>query len=185
MPVTATGEVEAAHDGVVALIGVLPDAALDWQPGSDEWSPKQVIGHLAHANDFYVTILEEARAAHFSTVRLHRDSAGWRRMLATDAAVAQCTTGSAALDHFERVYQQTLVALENILPEELDQPFVFYTWHPDAQPVNTTLRQRVIHQMADHLREHQSQLVDLLACWQRRGTQDLAETPHPSEWSEQ
>ncbi len=35
-------------------------------------------------------------------------------------------------------------------------PFVFYTWYPDAEPVNTTLHQRVIHHMADHLREHQS-----------------------------
>jgi uncharacterized damage-inducible protein DinB len=180
MPLTATGEVEAAHAGVVALIGAIPDAALDWQPGRDEWSPKQVIGHLAHANDFYVTILEEARAADFGAVRLHRDSTGWRRMLAIDAAVAQCTTGSAALDYFERVYQQALVALQNTSPEELDHPFVFYTWHPGAQPVNTTLRQRVIHQMADHLREHQAQLADLLARWQRGGKQDPAEAPHPT-----
>lgn len=167
MPLTVTVEVEAAHARVVALIGAMPDAALNWQPGGDEWSPRQVIGHLAHANDFYVIILEQARAARFGTVRLHRDSAGWRRMLATDAAVAQCTTSSAVLDHFERGYQKALVHLKNISTEELDRPFAFYTWHPDAQLVNTTLRQRVIHEMANHLKEHQAQLADLLARWQR------------------
>ncbi len=95
-------------------------------------TPRDAVGDGGDTNDFYVTILEEARAAHFGTVRLRRDSAGWRRMLATDAAVAQCTTGPSAPDPLERVSHQTLAPLENILPEEIDQPFVFYTWHPDA-----------------------------------------------------
>src|ERR671926_155694 len=82
-----TAAIVDAHDAVVPLIRTIPDAALDWQPSSDVWSLKQIISHLAHANDFYVMIVNEVRTTRFGTVQLHRDLAGWQQMLATDAAV--------------------------------------------------------------------------------------------------
>ena len=160
---SATGEIEAAHAELAVTIAAIPDVALDWQPGGDEWSLKQVIGHLAHANAFYITIVEQARAAGFGTVRLRRGSAGWRRMLATDSAVAACTTTAGALDCFEQAYQQALALLRTLSPDELDRSFVFRSWQPGAEPVTTTLRQRVIQAMADHLREHQAQLAAVSA----------------------
>ena len=78
----------AAHDEIVATIRTIPDAALDWQPASEDWTLKYVIGHLAHANDFYVMIVDEARAMSFGNVRLHPELEGFRRMMATAAAVA-------------------------------------------------------------------------------------------------
>ena len=39
-------------------------------------------------------------------------------------------------------------------------------WQPDAEPVTTTLRDRVIQMAASHLREHQTQMLETLARWQ-------------------
>ena len=153
-----------AHDSVVPLISTIPDAALGWQPSSDSWSLKQIISHLAHANDFYVMIVDEARATRFGTLQLHPNLVGWQQMLATDAAVAACTTTVAVLDCFERTYQGMLDVLADIQPQELDQPFIF--WQPDNQPYTTTLRQRVIQMAAEHMREHQVHLSDTLTLWQ-------------------
>ena len=53
---TVTADLEAAHDAVVADIAALPDAALDWRPGGEEWPVRRIVGHLAHANDFYYRV---------------------------------------------------------------------------------------------------------------------------------
>src|SRR5262249_35102505 len=139
-----TVELTAAHQGVVAVVESIQDAALDWCPEEEEWSLKQTIGHIAHAYDFFVMIVEEARAQDFGSVRLYQELAGWQRMLNTDGAVAACSTVSAALARLEQAYKQALPVLQGITPEELDHPFVLYSWRPDAAPVGTTLRQRVL-----------------------------------------
>src|SRR5215470_17424690 len=94
-------DLAAAHDETVGVIRAIPDAALDWPPGGAEWPLKRIIGHLAHANDFYMMILDEVFAANFGHVRLHDGLPGFQRMAATDAAVAGCSSTTAALDCFE------------------------------------------------------------------------------------
>ncbi len=159
---SATTDLEAAHDAVVADIAAIPDAALDWRPGGEEWSLRQIVGHLAHANDFYVMIVEEARAQGFGEVTLHPGLPGWRRMQDTDAAVAACADVPAVLDCFERTYGRLLALLRGLTPEELDRPFVLRSPQPT---VTTTLRERVVRTAAEHLREHQSHLAETLARW--------------------
>jgi DinB superfamily len=166
MTTSVTAEIEAAHDAVVATISRLPNVALDWSPAADEWSIRQIIAHLAHSNDYYITIVEETRAAGFGTVQLRPDSSGWQRMLATDALVLGAASVSEALAHFEHAYEHALAVIAGCTAEELDHPFVFRSWQADADAVTTTLRLRVIATMAEHLREHQGQLSDTLARWQ-------------------
>src|SRR5262249_19770815 len=113
----------------------------------------------------FVMIVEEARAQDFGSVRLYQELAGWQRMLNTDGAVAACSTVSAALARLEQAYQQALPVLQGITPEELDHPFVLYSWRPDAAPVGTTLRQRVLRTATEHLHEHRAQLAESLARW--------------------
>src|SRR5258706_11670660 len=157
---TATAELAAAHAAIVPMIRTIPDAALDWRAGDEEWSIKQIIGHLAHANDFYVMIVDEARATSFGTVVPRPELDGWQRMAATYAAVAECRSTQAALDCFERTYQGMLAILYGITADELDRRFVFH--RPDAEPYTTTLRQRVIQTAASHICEHQAHLSDTL-----------------------
>ena len=156
-------DLRAAIESVSGAIGAVPASAFDWRPGEAEFSPKQIVAHLASANDFYVMIVDEARTTQFGDVRLHPGLAGWRSMQATDAAIAQCMTTLAALDCFERTYQRMLEVLDEIRPEELDRPFVF--WRPDTAPSTTTLRQRVIGMAAEHMREHLPHLSRSLAEW--------------------
>jgi ketosteroid isomerase-like protein len=158
-------DLAAAHDDAVAAIRAIPDAALDWPPGDAEWSLKRIIGHLAHANDFYMMIVDEVFAANFGHVRLHDGLPGFQRMAATDAVVAGCRSSSAALDCFERTYGQLLAVLQAIAPADLDRPFALATPQPDGAPAPTTIRQRVIRMAAAHLREHQPHLNDILARW--------------------
>ena len=172
MEPSLTADIADAHDAVVLLIRAIPDGALDWQPSPDAWSLKQIISHLAHANDFYVMIVEEVRTTHFGIVQLHPNLAGWQQMMLTDATVAVCTSTAAALDCFEHTYQRMRDILETIRAEEVDQPFVF--WRADNEPHTTTLRQRVIVMAAEHLREHQVHLSDTLALWQ--ATQAMVQT---------
>ncbi|MFL5805472.1 MAG: DinB family protein [Roseiflexaceae bacterium] len=190
---TATAELVAAHAAIVPMIRTIPDAALDWRAGDEEWSIKQIIGHLAHANDFYVMIVDEARATSFGAVVPRPELDGWQRMAATDAAVAECRSTQAALDCFERtysnpksfvnrhraprsavlgsqfsvlvglLYQGMLAILYGITADELDWRFVFR--RPDAEPYTTTLRQRVIQTAASHICEHQAHLFGTLARW--------------------
>ena len=157
-----TAELEAAHDAVVADIAALPDAALDWRPGGEEWPIRQIVGHLAHANDFYVMIIDAARTADFGEAELHPGLPGWRRMQDTDAAVAACADVPAVLDCFERTYGRLLALLRGLTPEELDRPFVLCSPQPT---VTTTLRKRVVRTAAEHLREHQAHLAETLARW--------------------
>jgi len=165
MTAAITADLTIAHDEVVAIVKAIPDAALGWQPSSDDWSLKQIIGHLAHANDFYVMIVDEARASDFGVVRLHRELPGVQRMTATDIEVARRITLLAVLHCFEQTYQRMLAVLQSITPEELDRPFVLYSFQPDAESLTTTLRQRVIQRAASHIREHQTQLSNTLARW--------------------
>lgn len=88
----------AAHQRVAALIGSIPDAALDWQPDEDSWSLKRIVAHVAHAYDFYLLIVEQARAADFGTATLDPGMPGWRRVETTDAAVLGCRDKPAVLD---------------------------------------------------------------------------------------
>ena len=162
-------ELAAAHGEVVAVIETVPEAALDWRPGEGEWSLKQTIGHIAHAYDFYVTIVEEAQAQGFGVVRLHADTPGYRRMLATDADVAQCMTVAALLDRLNQAYQQALAVLRGIAPEQLDRPFAFYRWQSEAEPVTATLRRRVLQTATEHLREHRAHLAETLELWRGIG----------------
>ena len=159
----------ACHREVVAIIEMIPEAALDWRPGEGEWSLKQTIGHIAHAYDFYITIVEEARAQGFGAVKLHAEIPGYRRMLATDAEVAQCATRAAILDRLNQAYQQALAVLQGIAPEELDRPFVFYRWQSEPEPVTTTLRRRVLQTAIEHLREHRAHLAETLELWRGGG----------------
>lgn len=161
----AIADLKAAYDEIVSAILEIPDAALDWQPDNGNWSLKFIISHLAHANDFYIMIIDEARASNLGTVRLHTELSGWQRMRVTDEAVARCRTVAAAVGYFEHTYQQLQDTLESITPDELDQQFIFYAWQPDARPVGTTLCQRVIWSCASHIREHQIQLSSTLADW--------------------
>ncbi len=159
---SATTDLEAAHDAVVADIAAIPDAALDWRPGGDEWPIRQIVGHLAHANDFYVMIVEEARAADFGEAELHPGLPGWQAMQDTDAAVAACADVRAVLDCFERTYGRLLALLRVLTPEELDRPFVLRSPQPT---ITTTLRERVVRTAAEHLREHRTHLEETLARW--------------------
>ena len=159
---TVTADLEAAHDAVVADIAAIPDAALDWRPGGDEWPIRQILGHLAHANDFYAMIIDAARAADFGEAELHPGLPGWRRMQDTDAAVVACADVPAVLDCFERTYGDLLAHLHGLTPEELDRPFVLRSPQPT---VTTTLRERVVRTAAEHLREHQVHLTETLARW--------------------
>ena len=159
---TVMADLEAAHDAVVADVAAIPDAALDWRPGGEEWPVRQIVGHLAHANDFYVMIVGSARAADFGEAELHPGLPDWRRMQDTDAAVAACADVPAVLDCFERTYGRLLALLRGLTPEELDRPFVLRSPQPT---VTTTLRERVVRTAAEHLREHQVHLAETLARW--------------------
>jgi hypothetical protein len=156
---------EAAHAAMLAGIRTIPDAALPWRPAGGEFSLQEIIAHLAEANEFYLTIVEAARSARFGMVELQPQSAAWNRILATVSTVRECQTVSAALAHFERTYERVLGSLSSLSPEEMDRGFVFRTWQPDAKAIPTTLRRRVVREMANHLREHEQQLVDTLTAW--------------------
>src|SRR5262245_55889409 len=157
-------DLAAAHDDTVAIIRTTPDAALDWPPGGAEWPLRRIVGHLAHANDFYIMIVDEAFAANFGHVRLHDGLPGFQRMAATDAAMAGCSSSAAALDCFERTYTRLQALLGTIALADLERPFVLATPQTDGAP--TTIRQRVIRMAAAHLREHQPHLNDILTRWQ-------------------
>lgn len=153
----------AAHDKVLQAIDLVPDIALSWQPADEAFSLKQIIVHLATANDFYIMLVEDVRRAEFGDVKFRQDSVGWQRMGATDAEAIQYTAVTALYACFERTYQQLLAVLQGITSKELDRPFAFYGWQVDEPPSITTLRQRVIHMATNHMGEHQTQLLDTLA----------------------
>jgi uncharacterized damage-inducible protein DinB len=163
----ALSMLRAAHQRVAALIGTLPDAALDWQPDEDSWSPKRIVAHIAHAYDFYLLIVEQARATDFGTARLDPSLPGWRRVEATDAAMLACRDVPATLDQLAATRDRALATFEAITPDELDRPFMLASWRPDAAPQTTTLRHRVLEMAADHLDEHHTQLAETLSRWRQ------------------
>jgi hypothetical protein len=165
MAEAATGQITAAHDAVVALIRTIPDAALGWQPDGDAWSLKRIIAHIAHAYDFYLTIVEEARATDFGTVTLRPGLPGWQRVVATDTTVLQCATVAKVLDQLDAVYQRSLDIFAHLTPDELDRTFVMASWRADREAETTTLRRRVLETAPSHLREHEAQLAETLEGW--------------------
>ena len=113
-------------EGYAAVVGVsqlIPDEALDWQPGSEGWSLRSIMSHLAHANDFYVMIIDQVRASEFADVQLRPEMAGFSRMEATDTAIAHCRTAADVHACFEATYRRLLAAIQTLAVEELDQPF--------------------------------------------------------------
>lgn len=165
MATATTAELGGAGEAIAAAIGAIPDGALDWRPGGGEWSPRQIIGHVAAATDFYLAIIEGAREGGFGAVQLDFECL-LPRARATEAEVARCATAPAAREAFERAHRRLLAALEGLTPEELDRPFVFLDQQPGEPPaMTTTLRERVGPRAAGHLREHQGQLASTLARW--------------------
>ncbi len=162
----------AAHQRVADLIGTIPDSALDWQPEADHWSAKRIVAHIAHAYDFFLLIVEQARAADFGTARLDPGLPGWQRVEATDAAVLACRDVPEVLDQLAAARDHALAVSEAITLDELDRPFTLDeldSWRPDAAPQTTTLRHRVLEIAADHLDEHHAHLVETLARWRQAG----------------
>ena len=156
---TQLRELRAVHAETIERIQLITDDALDWAPDATQWSLRQVIGHLAHAYDFYGMIVEQARATNFASVSLHPGLEGWQRMLATDAGVARTRTSHEALAWYEEAYQRLITVLITLTEEELDHPFTFTDPHPNAEPIVTTLRVRVMQMVTTHMREHHGQLI--------------------------
>jgi len=172
-------QVAAAHERLVEVVGMIPNVALDWQPGGGNWSLREIMSHLAHANNFYVMIVEEVRASAFGNVRLHPGLVGFQRMEATNAAVAQSSTATDVLECFEHTYQQLLAILHTITAEEAERPFnLSYSWQPEASAEQTVLRTRVLEMAAHHLLEHQTQLIETLHGW--RVTQEANHDMNPA-----
>jgi len=157
----------AAHDEVAPLFQTVPAEAFDWQPTEGEFTIKQILVHLTHANDFYLMILEEVQISNFGIVHLHTELPGWQRMGATDAEAMQCTTTTALYTCFEQAFWRLLTELEKLTIQEFDHPFMLYEIQPSAVAQTTTLRQRVLKMAADHIREHKEQLVQTLGQWQK------------------
>lgn len=168
MDTDTLADLAAAQHDFMALITTIPDAALDWTPDETSWSLKQTLGHIAHAYDFFVLIVEEARTSQFGVVKLHPELPGWRRLQDTNAAVLACATTAEVCAQLNAVYQRAFAILSAISPEELDRSFTLDESSPDVAPVATTLRKRVLEIVADHLREHHTQLTKTLARWQDR-----------------
>ena len=166
MATAATAELEEGQRALLALLATIPDAALDWEPGGGEWSLKRIIAHIAHAYDFYILIVQEARGHNFGPIRLTPELDGWQRLLATDAAVKACPTVADVLAAVTQAYEPALALFHNLTPAELDHPFLFYNKPVDAAPISTTLRRRVLGEAANHLREHEPQVIETLARWQ-------------------
>jgi hypothetical protein len=156
-----------AHDAVISVIQRVPDLALDWCPREDEFTPKRIIAHLAHSNDFYVMIVEEARSIGFSVIRFHQGLPGWQRFMKTDTEAMQCISAQSLLDCFERAYQNMLQMLHGLSDVELDRNFIVDEARSDRPPVETTLRKRVIDTCAEHMNEHREQLINILALYER------------------
>lgn len=156
---------QAAHEQVVALARTIGDQAFDWQPDAQSWSPKRTLAHITSAYDFYVMIVEQARAAEFGTVSLPLDSAVWQPMLATETMALACTDVASLLDLLASVYGWAVLEFQGITPEELDRSFVLMPWQAEGTPVTTTLRARVLETATSHLREHRQQLEEILAAW--------------------
>jgi|SRR5579872_6465146 len=165
METDSLADLAAAQNDIMTLITTSPDAALDWKPDETSWSLKQTLAHVAHAYDFYLMIVEEARKSAFGVVKLHPDLPGWRRLQDTDAAVLACATTAEVCGQLNVVYQRAVAILSAISPEELDRSFTLESWRPDVAPETTTLRKRVLEMVADHLREHYGQLAETLAQW--------------------
>jgi uncharacterized damage-inducible protein DinB len=155
----------AAHDELMPLFKSISEEALDWRPREDEFSVKHILVHLTHANDFYLMILEEARAVNFDVVRIHSELPGWKRMVATDAEAWQCQNVVSLHVCFEQAFQHLLTALADVSDEEFERPFVLYEAGAEAEPRTVTLQERVLDSAASHLREHLSQLSETLVQW--------------------
>jgi DinB superfamily len=162
-----TADLSAAHGEVAQLIATIPGAALDWQPSDDDWSLKRIAARVTHAYDFYLTIVEQARTQGFGMVRLTPDMPSWQRIVATDAEVARCEPTAAVLAYFTQAYEQAMAVVRGLSPEELDRPFTFVTWRPDAVAEPTTLSRRVPATAAKHLSEHRAHIATTLSAWQR------------------
>src|SRR5690242_10538134 len=103
--------IRTAHAHVVGLIQTIPGAALDWQPDGESWSCKRIVAHIAHAYDFYLLIVEQARATDFEAVTLSPALPGWGRVLATDAAVLACEDVPAVLAQLTAAYERALAVV--------------------------------------------------------------------------
>lgn len=164
-------ELQASHEQVVALARTIPDEAFDWQPDADSWSLKRTLAHITSAYDFYVMIVEQARAADFGTVSLPLDSAVWQPMRATESMALACKDVASLLDLLASVYGWTLLEFQGITSDELDRSLVLMPWQDGGKPETTTLRARVLEMATRHLREHHQQLEETLAAWRKQSQQ--------------
>jgi uncharacterized damage-inducible protein DinB len=156
----------AAHGEIVALARTIQDAALDWQPDAESWSLKRTLAHVAHAYDFYLLIVEQARSTDCGTATLRPEMPGWQRVEATGAAAMEYENVPALLAVLDATYERALAVFAAITPAELDRPFALASWRPDRAPETTTLRRRVIETATEHLDEHRKHLAATLAAWE-------------------
>jgi hypothetical protein len=148
-----------ARDSLIDAIQAIPDPALDWRPSSSEWSNRQVLAHVTHANDFYTMIVHEVLRSAFRSVDLVRDSADYRAMMATDEAVMKCATTAMAVSIFESTFGRFIAALDSAPPDDLGRSFALtYEWRRADPPERTNLRERVMDAAIDHIREHAAEL---------------------------
>ncbi|MBI4305129.1 MAG: DinB family protein, partial [Chloroflexi bacterium] len=134
-----------ARNLLVAAIRKIPDEALDYRPAPSEWSVREIVAHVANANDFYTMIIHAARRSAFESVTLVRDSADYRMVAATNDSVMRCATTSAALAAFEAAFDRMIAAMGDVRPDEWDREFsLVYSWRPSDLPEVTNLKKRVI-----------------------------------------
>ena len=158
-------QLQQAHAELTAFIQIIPDDALDWHSADGEWPLKETIAHVAHAYDFYILILDQARAQDFTSVTMRNELPGWQALFCTDDAVKSCQTTSAVLSALQQAYDHVLTHFQTITHEELDRPFTYDSTRPDEPPYTTTLRYRVLQKAISHIHEHIPQLHDTLARW--------------------
>ena len=154
---------------IATEIDQLPPDAFDWKSSDDEWSCREIVAHVSHANDFYVMICEEAVQSEFGLVELTRQLPGYALMVQTNGAVLSVSSIDEANSLFEERFQRLITVLDELSVEKLARPFTLSLDWSNEPAHSTTLRRRVIDVAREHMIEHRAQLADTVAKWRYSG----------------
>ena len=144
----------SAAPRLAGLLESLPPAATDWHAGPEQWSPRQVVTHLAAAE---APFLERLQC-------VAREDNPWLPYFGPDAARPDGAAGlPEALANFQAGRDRLLAFLADLPLEDWDRPAV----HETMGETNMALQ---VQNLINHDREHLAEVQRMTEVW--------AETAH-------
>jgi hypothetical protein len=169
---TQLADFDHARDDFEQAFAQVPDEALDYKPGGDDYSIRDLVTHVANSMIMYNALLDDIERLEYAEVRLAAtgefgQEVPHRRIEERRQLPPRNADKTGTLDQMEEVHDKLAARLRDLSHEVyVRRAPVYYVGSNEPYP---TAASDIIGWLSDHYREHVPHLAELLERYRTSG----------------